>query len=120
MILRVIVIGLLFAGIGFFSFFRANEDRLSWFDSRPALAAAARYDATIVRDRFGVPHIFGRRDADVAFGLAYAHAEDDFATIQRALLSARGKLSAVDGRRATEEDYFVQLLGIWDAITARY
>ncbi len=33
-----------------------------------------------------------RRDADVAFGLAYAHAEDDFPTIQRALLSARGKL----------------------------
>src|SRR5438874_2824088 len=120
MILRAIIILLLFAGIAFFSFFRANEDRLSWFDSRPALATAAKYDATIVRDRFGVPHIFGRRDADAAFGLAYAHAEDDFAAIQRALLSARGKLAAVDGRRAAEEDYFVQILGIWDAIAARY
>lgn len=120
MILRAITVLLLFAVIAFFSFFRANEDRLSWFDSRPALAAAAKYDATIVRDRFGVPHIFGRRDADAAFGLAYAHAEDDFPAIQRALLSARGKLAAVDGARAVEEDYFVQLLGIWDAIAARY
>ena len=120
MILRGTAIFLLLASFAFFTFFDANEDRLSWFDTRPALAAAAKYDATIIRDRFGVPHIFGNRDADVAYGLAYAHAEDDFATVQRALLSARGKLAAVDGARAAEEDYFVQILGIWDAIAARY
>src|SRR5579863_4881836 len=120
MLLRAIAVFVLLACAGFFSFFWANEDRLSWFDTRPALAAAARYDATIVRDRFGVPHVFARRDADAAFGLAYAHAEDDFATIQRALLSARGKLAAVDGRKAAEEDYFVQILGIWDTIAAHY
>jgi len=120
MILRGTAIFLLLASFAFFSFFGANEDRLSWFDTRPALAAAAKYDATIIRDRFGVPHIFGTRDADVAYGLAYAHAEDDFPTVQRALLSARGKLAAVDGARAAEEDYFVQILGIWDAINARY
>ena len=34
------------------------------------------------RDEWGVPHILGRTDADAASGLAYAHAEDDFATIQ--------------------------------------
>jgi penicillin amidase/acyl-homoserine-lactone acylase len=120
MVLRATAIFLLLASFAFFSFFGANEERLSWFDTRPALAAAAKYDATIIRDRFGVPHIFGTRDADVAYGLAYAHAEDDFATLQRALLSARGKLAAVDGERAAENDYFVQILGIWDAISARY
>ncbi|MEZ5969852.1 MAG: penicillin acylase family protein [Hyphomonas sp.] len=36
------------------------------------------YDAEIIRDEFGVPHIRGARDRDAAFGLAYAHAEDDF------------------------------------------
>ena len=32
----------------------------------------------ILRDTWGVPHIFGHTDADAAFGLAYAHAEDDW------------------------------------------
>jgi penicillin amidase/acyl-homoserine-lactone acylase len=120
MVLRGLVGFVVLAVLAFFSFFWAHEDRLTWFDARPALAAAAKYDATVVRDRFGVPHIFGRRDADAAFGLAYAHAQDNFATVQRALLAARGRLAMVDGARATESDYFVQLLGIWDAIAARY
>ena len=33
-----------------------------------------RYDVRVLRDTFGVPHVYGKRDADVAFGLAYAHA----------------------------------------------
>ena len=37
----------------------------------------------IVRDSFGVPHIFAPTDAEVAYGLAWAHAEDDFKTIQQ-------------------------------------
>ena len=43
----------------------------------------------IVRDKFGVPHIFGKTDPDVAYGLAWAHAEDDFKTIQQSLLAAK-------------------------------
>ena len=37
---------------------------------------------TIARDSFGVPHIFAPTDPEVAYGLAWAHAEDDFATLQ--------------------------------------
>ena len=40
----------------------------------------AKYDVHILRDTWGVPHIFGKSDADAAFGLAYAHTEDDFLT----------------------------------------
>ena len=40
------------------------------------------YAATITRDEFGVPHIHGKTDADVTFGVGYAHAEDDFSTLQ--------------------------------------
>ena len=39
------------------------------------------YQATITRDKWGVPHIFGKRDEDAAFGLAYAHADDDIKNI---------------------------------------
>jgi len=120
MVWRSIIAFVLFAIVASFSFFLAHESRLSWFDAKAALAEAAKYDATIVRDRYGVPHITGKRDADAAFGLAYAHAEDDFATIERAILAARGRLASVDGVRAAEGDYLVQLLGIWDAIDTRY
>ena len=51
-------------------------------DPQALLKQAAQYNARIQRDEFGVPHISGARDVDVAYGLAYAHAEDDFATIQ--------------------------------------
>ena len=40
------------------------------------------YSVTIYRDNWGVPHIFGTKDKDTAYGLAFAHAEDDFKTIQ--------------------------------------
>lgn len=37
-----------------------------------------KFYATIYRDSMGVPHVFGKNDADAVFGLAYAHAEDDW------------------------------------------
>src|SRR5215831_13774227 len=120
MVWRGIIGVVLFAFLASYSFFLAHESRISWFDAKAALTQAAKYDATIVRDRFGVPHITGRRDADAAFGLGYSHAEDDFATIQRAFLAARGRLATLDGVSAAENDYFVRLLGIWDTIAARY
>lgn len=89
--------------------------------SLEALAeAAAGYDVRILRDTWGVPHIFGRTDADAAFGLAYAHAEDDFATIQQSLIAARGHLAEVYGADAAPNDYMVGLLRIWDTVEARY
>ena len=56
------------------------------------------FDVTIHRDRFGVPHIIGKKDKDTAYGLAYAHAEDDFETIQDMMLFARGKLASKSSR----------------------
>lgn len=74
------------------------------------------FNATIIRDRYGVPHIRGATDADAAYGLAWAHSEDDFLTIQQTLLAARGDLATREGLAAAPVDYFVSLLGIWDAI----
>ena len=51
-----------------------------------------RENLTIHRDNWGVPHIFGASNSDAAFGLAYAHAEDDFATIQTTLLASRARV----------------------------
>ena len=43
------------------------------------------YKATIERDAFGVPHIYGNTDADMAFGLAYAQAEDGWEILEETL-----------------------------------
>ena len=66
------------------------------------------YDVQIVRDAFGVPHINGKTDADASYGLAYAHAEDDFDTIQEVIAMTRGRsgaCSAVKGPRPITRCY---------------
>ncbi len=90
------------------------------FDRTAAIAEAASFDARIIRDAFGVPHIYGARDADVAFGLGYAHAEDDWKTIEDVLLFSRGDLARYRGRRAAVTDYLVAAMGANDAIRVKY
>ena len=80
--------------------------------ARPGTAPPPhRYDTVIARDRFGVPHVFGRTDPDVAYGIAYAHAEDDFATLQEVMAMTRGRLGAMTGKAGAPADYALHLLG---------
>ena len=65
---------------------------------------------TIARDSFGVPHIFAPTDPEVAYGIAWAHAEDDFGTIQTLVQSGKGMLGKAMGKKGAEGDYVVQLL----------
>lgn len=83
-------------------------------------AAAANYDVEIIRDTWGVPHIYGKTDSDAAFGLAYAHAEDDFETIQESVAATRGVLGRYRGMNAARTDYLVELLNVWDTIETQY
>ena len=67
---------------------------------------------TIARDSFGVPHIFAPTDPEVAYGLAWAHAEDDFETLQLVVLSGKAKLGTGLGKKGAEGDYVINLLRI--------
>ena len=77
------------------------------------------YDVTIYRDNWGVPHIYGKKDTDTAFGLAYAHSEDDFETLQDVLLALRGKLASVKGRESAPVDYLVGILRVSETVENR-
>jgi penicillin amidase/acyl-homoserine-lactone acylase len=79
-----------------------------------------KYEVKIYRDTWGVPHIFGKTDADAAYGLAYANAEDDLDNIQNSLLAARGKLASVYGKNKAPNDYMVHLFEIWRKVNSRY
>jgi penicillin amidase/acyl-homoserine-lactone acylase len=88
------------------------------FDGTAYLKNGARYDVRVLRDTFGVPHVYGKRDEDVAFGLAYAHAEDDFATIQQSLMTSRGRLALVDNQTPRLFNALTQAVGLgrWFAV----
>ena len=59
----------------------------------------------IVRDAFGVPHIFAKTDAEVAYGLAWAEAEDDFKSMQEVILPAKNLMAGVMGKKGAAGDY---------------
>ena len=65
----------------------------------------------IVRDQFGVPHIYAQTDAEVAYGLAWANAEDDFTTIQEAYLAGNAMLSNHIGLKGAAADFITQFIG---------
>ncbi|WP_111669478.1 acylase [Algoriphagus litoralis] len=58
----------------------------------------------IVRDDFGVPHIYGESDADAVFGLLYAQCEDDFRRVERNYVWAIGRLAELEGEEAIYSD----------------
>lgn len=76
---------------------------------------------TILRDSFGVPHIFADTDANAAFGLAYAHAEDDFPMIQGVLAAARGQLGLVSPSwTSLTNDGYAALVGVEAEVSASF
>jgi acyl-homoserine-lactone acylase len=70
----------------------------------------------IVRDNWGIAHIYGKSDADAVFGMIYAQAEDDFNRIERNYLNGLGWLAQADGESAIYSDLrerlFVDTLGL--------
>ena len=65
----------------------------------------------IVRDKFGIPHIYAKTDAEVAYGLAWVNSEDDFKTIQEAYLAGNAMLSNHIGLKGAPADFISQFIG---------
>lgn len=81
-------------------------------------ARAAR--VTIIRDNWGIPHIYAPTDADAIFGLMYAQAEDDFPRIERNFLVSQGRLAEAEGERAIWQDLRMRLFIDVDEMRALY
>lgn len=81
------------------------------FTASAAAPPAGRvYSAEIIRDSYGVPHISGKTDADAAYGVAMAHAEDDFFTLQDVVAMSRGRYGAIAGAEGAKIDYVYHLI----------
>src|SRR6267143_1457257 len=59
---------------------------------------------TIIRDDWGIPHIYGKTDADAVFGMIYAQAEDDFNRVETNYINSIGRLAEAEGEAAVWRD----------------
>jgi acyl-homoserine-lactone acylase len=75
---------------------------------------------TIVRDSWGVPHIFGKTDADAAYGLAWANAEDDFHTVQELIVAAKGLSGKLMGKEGAQRDFFIHAIGAAKVVNEKF
>ena len=75
---------------------------------------------TIMRDKWGIPHVFGKSDADAVFGLMFAQAEDDFNRIELNYINAMGRLAEVEGEAQIWRDLRMKMYITPDAMKAKY
>ncbi|MBE7171774.1 MAG: penicillin acylase family protein [Williamsia sp.] len=99
--MRFVFLCLLFPLVGFTqTFTKLETDRYKQEARR----------VTIIRDNWGIPHVYGKTDADAVFGIMYAQCEDDFVRMERNYLQVMGRLAEVDGERGVYNDLQLQLI----------
>ncbi len=85
------------------------------FSQKFTLKETLRYEAeaknvTIIRDNWGIPHIYGNTDADAVFGLLYAQCEDDFKRVEMNYIEKLGRLAEVKGESELYNDLLIRLI----------
>ncbi len=65
---------------------------------------------TIIRDNWGIPHVYGKTDADAVFGLLYAQCEDDFKRVEMNYIEKLGRLSEVNGEKDLYNDLLIRMI----------
>jgi acyl-homoserine lactone acylase PvdQ len=75
---------------------------------------------TIIRDDWGIPHVYGKSDADAVFGLMYAQAEDDFNRVETNYINAMGRLAETEGDSAIYRDLRMKMYIDPDSMKALY
>jgi acyl-homoserine-lactone acylase len=75
---------------------------------------------TIIRDDWGIPHVYAKTDADVVFGLMYAQAEDDFNRVETNFINSQGRLAEAEGEAEIYRDLRMKLFITPEALKADY
>ncbi|WP_226390218.1 penicillin acylase family protein [Penaeicola halotolerans] len=75
---------------------------------------------TIMRDQWGIPHIYGKTDADAVFGMIYAQCEDDFNRVEVNYINALGRMAEVAGEDYIFTDFRMKLYINEDELKKEY
>jgi len=67
-------------------------------------------NVTIIRDDWGIPHIYGKTDADAVFGLMYAQCEDDFKRVEMNYIEKLGRMAEIKGESSLYDDLLIRLI----------
>lgn len=94
-----------------------REDRPS---TRSEFAKVDASAVQIVRDAWGVPHIFAKYDHEVAYGLAWANAEDDFGTVQELVIAGQGRAGRYMGKDGAKRDFLVHAFDVKGIVDAKF
>ena len=101
--MKKIVFFLLTIGIYFKGYSQINPDHIE-----------------IIRDNFGVPHVYASTDPEVAYGFAWAQAEDHFKLIQEGYLAGNGLLGKLIGLKGAGADFLTQLIQSEETVDKYY
>ena len=101
----------------FFSIAISNNTLLA---EESIITDSSGFQATITRDKWGVPHIYGERDEDAAFGLAFAHANDDIKNIAENMVLYRAQSGLKRGFQGAAADYLIKALDFDSLIKKNY
>jgi acyl-homoserine-lactone acylase len=77
-------------------------------------------NVTVVRDDWGIAHVYGKTDADAVFGMMYAQAEDDFNRVETNYLNAMGRLAEAEGESKVYQDLRMKLFIDPAALKSQY
>src|ERR1700687_144016 len=85
----------------------------------------ARWDrqarnVTIIRDDWGIAHVYGKTDADAVFGMIYTQAEDDFNRVETNYLNSMGRLAEAEGESKIYQDLRMKLFIDPDQLKVQY
>src|SRR6476619_1981096 len=79
----------------------ADKDAAAWEKRAQSI--------TIIRDTWGIPHVYGKTDADAVFGVVYAQAEDDFNRVETNFINGMGRLAEAEGEKEIWRDLRMKL-----------
>jgi acyl-homoserine-lactone acylase len=77
-------------------------------------------NVTIIRDDWGIAHVYGTTDADAVFGMEYAQAEDDFNRVETNYINAMGRLAEAEGESQIWRDLRMKLFIDPDSLKVMY
>jgi acyl-homoserine-lactone acylase len=87
----------------------AAQTAASFSPAELARLKKAAQRVTILRDKWGIPHVYGKTDADAVFGMVFAQAEDDFNRVELNYINAMGRLAEVEGQKEVWRDLRMKL-----------
>ena len=77
-------------------------------------------NVTIIRDDWGIAHVYRKTDADAVFGMEYAQAEDDFNRVETNYINAMGRLAEAEGESKIYQDLRMKLFIDPEALKKEY